>query len=185
MTSLTIDQMIVHVLRREGGYVNHPNDRGGPTNYGITRRALSTWRGHQVAADDVRNLSQQEAIAIYKTRYFTRPKLHKLPADLQPQLFDMAVNHGPGRAVKLLQRVINQAGFGPLEEDGRMGPATAGAARRALDGMHNYLHNALVDERLGFYRRIVARNPSQGVFLKGWTRRAKEFRRHIRASEVA
>lgn len=176
---LTIDQMIADVLRREGGYVNHPNDRGGPTNMGITQRSLATWRGRPVSVTEVRDLTQEEAVRIYRTRYFTGPQLDRLPASLQPQLFDMAVNHGPGRAVKLLQQVINQAGFGPLETDGRVGPATAGAAGRALEAMGDYLHNALVDERLAFYRRIVARNPSQGVFLKGWTKRADEFRRRV------
>lgn len=177
--TLTIEQMITDVLRREGGYVDHPNDRGGPTNMGITLRALSTFRGRDTSATDVRRLTEEEARQIYRQRYFLWPKLDRLPPSIQAQLFDMAVNHGPSRAVRMLQQVINQAGFGPIETDGRVGPATATAAGRAIEAMGDYLHNALVDERISFYRRIVSRNPSQGVFLRGWETRAAEFRREV------
>lgn len=171
-----VDSMISDILRREGGFVNHPNDRGGPTNYGVTQRALSTWRGHPASVDDVRDLTEAEAREIYRRRYFTGPRLDLLPDALQSQVFDMAVNHGPVRAVKFVQAVCNAAGFGPLEEDGIMGPRTAEVAGQALVAMAGYMHNALVDERLAFYHRLAMRDPRQQVFLKGWTRRAEEFR---------
>jgi len=174
-----IDEMISDVLEREGGYVDHPADLGGPTNMGITQRTLSTWRGHWVSADDVRALTRDEAVQIYRARYFERPRLDELPGEIQPLMFDMAVNHGPRSAVRMLQRVLNEAGFGPLAVDGLIGRRSLAAARAAQRVMGPYLVNALVDERLAFYRRIVARHPSQRVFLRGWTRRAESFRQSI------
>lgn len=171
--------MIADVIRREGGYVDNPADRGGPTNMGITRQALATWRGTPVTADDVRELTREEAASIYRTRYYEQPNIDILHERIRPELFDMSVNHGPANAVRMLQQVLNEAGFGPLQVDGLIGPRTIDAATRAEQAMGDYLVNALVDERLFFYRRLVARRPSQRVFLRGWVKRAEQFRRVV------
>ena len=174
---MNIDSLIDDVLRREGGFVDHPADRGGATNYGITRTTLAHWRGTtSVSAEDVETMTRDEARAIYRARYFIEPKIDTLPLRIQPQLFDMAVNHGPKKAVRMLQETLNAEGYGPLNTDGILGPVTrllAENAERSLDGR---LNNALVNTRICFYRNIVAANPSQRVFLKGWLRRAEEFR---------
>ncbi len=164
------------VLKHEGGFVNDPADRGGATNLGITQATLSGWRGHQVSVDDVRNLTESEAREIYETNYLKKPKIDWLPFPY-PQVFvmDMAVNHGPGRAIKILQKTINKAGFGPISVDGGMGPATKAAAERAQEEMGNYFQNALVEERKAFYEAIMAKNPSQERFRNGWMRRADSF----------
>ena len=174
-----INTMIDDVLWREGGYVNHPADKGGPTNYGITQATLTVCRGRPVTAEDVRMLPVDEARAIYRARYYLDPKIDTLPSRIQPQLFDMAVNHGPKAAVRMLQETLNAEGYGPLAQDGAVGPLTRTAAETAAGSMGGQLNNALVDMRISFYLGIVSRNPTQKVFLKGWLRRAEEFREEV------
>ena len=171
-----VSQMIDDILRREGGYVDHAADRGGPTKYGITQKALTGWRERPVTADDVRAMTEEEARNIYRAFYFERPKLNRLPETIQAQMFDITVNSGPKQAVRLLQRALNATSFGPLIEDGLLGSQTINAARHAVRILGDELNNVLVEERRDFYHAIVAFNPSQKVFLKGWLKRAEEFR---------
>ena len=173
--SRSVEQMIDDVIRREGGYVDHPQDRGGPTKFGITQATLSRHLGRPASAEDVRGLERAVAAEIYRREYYGKPRLDLLPERIQPFLFDAAVNHGPGRAVRFVQEVCNDAGFGPLAVDGACGPLTgrvAGAAERA---MGDWLLAALVEERRNFYVALVERDPAQRVFLKGWLNRLAEF----------
>lgn len=164
------------VIQNEGGYTNHSADRGGPTKYGVTQATLSRWLKRPASIDDVKNLTLEEARDIYETNYLTGPRISTLPEPLMTQMLDMSINHGPKNAIKMLQRVVNEAGFGPIDVDGVLGPQTRKCAVNGLEAMGPYFLNALVDERLDFYRAIVAHDPSQKVFLKGWTNRAEEFR---------
>lgn len=166
-----VDAMIADLIRREGGYVDHPADRGGPTNYGITQSTLADWRNAPVTASDVRALSNAEAAKIYRDRFYLAPGINHLPASLQPHVFDIAVNSGPGQAARLLQRALNILGAG-IAEDGRIGPKTLAACR----GMNSRaVNNALVGVRLEFYERLVAARPNQAAFINGWRARAKIF----------
>lgn len=171
-----VDAMIDDILRREGGFVDHPNDRGGPTNFGITLRTLASWRGGNVGRDDVRRLGQAEARTIYKDRYFVKPRIDRLPAAIQPVIFDMCINHGPGTAIKVLQEVVNGISP-PCEVDGGVGDETIESAAKALiaAGPKAFV-NKIVDRRVALFKAIVANDASQQVFLKGWLRRAEEFR---------
>ena len=170
------DNPIGLILEHEGGYVNHKADRGGPTNFGVTIDTYSKWLGREATIDDVKNMKVETAREIYETEYLTGPRIHTLPEPYpQVLILDMAINHGPRNAIKMLQRTVNLAGFGPISVDGVMGPGTRGSVERAQNAMDNYLQNAIVEERIKFYHRIVERNSSQKVFLKGWLRRANSF----------
>lgn len=164
------------ILEHEGGYVNHPNDKGGPTNFGVTQQTLSEWLGRPASIDDVKNLTEAEAREIYETRYLTGPRIHLIPDPPRTLVLDMAINHGPRNAIKMTQRVVNLAGFGIIDVDGVLGPNSRAAIERAVEAMGPYFQNALVEERIKFFKNIVARNPKQEVFLKGWLRRAESFR---------
>lgn len=163
----TIDSMLDAVIRREGGYVDHPNDRGGPTNFGITLNALTTWRQRPTTAEDVRNLGESEARAIYLARYLTEPGLNKISDPYVLSLaFDCAVNHGPQRAVRWLQKIVG------VIDDGNLGPVSE-VAINSYEPVR--LYQKLLARRIVFYGEIVDRDRSQADFILGWLRRAAEF----------
>jgi lysozyme family protein len=170
-----VEAMIEDVIRREGGFVDHPADRGGPTRFGITQAALARHRGRAVSAAEIESLSLDEARQIYRQDYYQRPRIDRLPAGIQPFVFDAAVNHGPQRAIAFVQQVCNLAGFGSLVVDGICGPRTSRAAHDAAWAMKDWLLAALVEERRNFYQAIVRADPSQAVFLEGWLNRLAEF----------
>lgn len=172
---MNVDEMILDILSKEGGFVNHPADKGGPTNFGVTQQTLSRYLERAVTVDDVRAMDIQTAKDIYELRYYRMPKIDRLPEGIQHFVFDCAVNHGPRRAVKFVQQVCNDAGFGPLETDGLMGPKTKAQAHGCYEDLGLWMLVALVDERQLFYANIVANNPSQSVFIKGWFNRARSF----------
>jgi lysozyme family protein len=171
----SIDDLLDEVITREGGFVHHPADRGGPTKFGITQATLSAWLGRPATVDEVRSLDEEPAREIYVTRYLAGPRIDTLPPEIVSQLFDMAANHGPRRAVRILQEVLNLAGWG-VDVDGVIGPQTRKAAFEAQAEMGPFLTNAIADQRTNFYRRLVAADPTQRVFLRGWLRRAEAFK---------
>lgn len=171
-----VESMIDDILRREGGYVNHPADRGGPTKFGITQKTLTRYLGHAALASEVRDLSEDVARDIYERNYFFGPRIDRLPEEIQPFIFDCAVNHGPRRAIKFVQSVCNLAGYQPaLSVDGAMGPNTRRAAFWAQEALGENFLPSLLEERRNFYRVIVETSPSQAVFLDGWMNRVDEF----------
>jgi hypothetical protein len=171
VTARALDKMIDALLIREGGYANHPKDRGGPTNMGVTQATLEAWRGRPVSIEDVKALSESEAAEIYRARYYFGPGIDRLPAALHEHVFDIAVNSGPVTAIRLLQRALNSLGT-DLREDGAMGPATATAAKAhpAAD-----VHRALVAQRLRYLNAVVENDPTQGEFINQWRERARLF----------
>lgn len=168
MTSPNFEYAVAETLKHEGGYVDHPNDPGGATNYGISLRFLKGVRP-EATADDIKNLSVAEAKGVYFA-HFWLPWYDDLPREMAYQVFDMAVNAGTKTALRLLQRALRSCGF-PLVDDGVMGPKT----RNAIDEL---LEDGIVpctsyrSERAGYYRILAAKKPSMRVFLNGWLRRA-------------
>ena len=155
------------ILRREGGFVDHPADRGGPTNFGITAKTLGDYRGRPVTVDDVRALTEAEAREIYRKHYLEGPGFNRIAhGPLRSLLVDSAVNHGPGRAVRWLQQAVG------TRTDGRIGPKTL-AALGASDAARAY--RKVLAERCKFYGQIISNDRSQAVFAKGWTARLAEF----------
>ena len=152
------------VLAEEGGFVDHPADKGGPTNRGVTLRTLEEWRGVPVSAADVRAMELPEAIDIYEANYVRAPRLDDIKDDaLFRYMVDSAVHHGPKRAIKMLQKVIG------VTADGIAGPVTLSTVNR-LRG--DQVLAALRKERVVFMARIVERDVSQVIFLEGWLARA-------------
>ena len=151
------------VLKHEGGYVNHPSDPGGATNMGITMRTLRNWRGVDVAPDDVRALTEQEARAIYRAWYWNAVKGDDLPAGVDLAVFDFAVNSGVGTAARRLQAVVN------AQQDGAIGPRTIASvhARAPSEVVDN-----LCDARMAFLRNLA----TWTTFGRGWERRVADVR---------
>lgn len=173
---MTLDRLIDAVIDREGGYVDHPADRGGPTRFGIT---LATARADGFTGD-LRALPRTRAVAIYRRRYWTEPGLDRLALHaptLAAELFDTGINMGPPVAIGFLQRALNALNRGAsdypdIAADGRIGAATLTAltaflAHRGAGGETVLLRaiEALQGER---YLTLAERRPANEAFLYGW-----------------
>ena len=102
---LSVDGLIDALIEREGGYVDHPADKGGPTCFGITE-AVARAHGY---AGAMRHLPRDEAAAIYRRLYWLRPRFDQSPARsarVAAELFDTGVNMGPAVAATFLQRAL-------------------------------------------------------------------------------
>ncbi len=171
---MNVDTLIDDVLRREGGYVNHAVDRGGPTNFGITQATLSGWLGRPATAADVEDMSPITAREIYRKQYFLAPGYDAIPDPaLQALVFDFAVNSGSGAATKALQMALQKMGLYPGAIDGAIGPQT----RQGLRGVTNWpeLYFRVKCERYELYLRFIGRDPAQVVFATGWANRMDDF----------
>ena len=172
-----VDRLIDGLIEREGGYVNHPADRGGPTNYGITA-AVARANGYSGA---MRDMPRAEAEAIYRRLNWTRPGFDAVSAvseRVAAELFDTGVNMGPAVAVTFLQRALtalNRGGqdYPDLVPDGRAGPTTLNALRAffAVRGKglgETVLLRALEALQGERYLRLAERRPANEAFLYGW-----------------
>src|SRR5829696_5104608 len=147
MTASRFEKAIEIVLQHEGGFVHHPRDPGGATKFGITRETLSRVRGRPVSIEDVRELTSAEAAAIYRWLYWDVVRADELPPGLDLAVFDLAVNSGPARAVRMLQNVLG------VTVDGIVGPETLKAAWQN-DPAETI--RRLTRARLGFLGRLAA-----------------------------
>jgi lysozyme family protein len=157
-TSSNFSQCMDAVFREEGGYTNDPLDPGGPTNFGVTIAVLKEWRGHDVTAEDIKNLTKAEAQEIYRSKYWNPMQCSDMPNGIDLEIFDFGVNAGTRAAVKMLQSVVG------VTADGSVGPITLSAVKaanpRAL--IQNYSQR-----RLDYYRAL-SEWPRFGA---GWTNR--------------
>ena len=188
--TIDVDAMIDALIDREGGYVNHLADKGGPTCFGITE-AVARAHGY---AGPMRQLPRADVAGIYRRLYWLRPRFDEIATRsgrLATELFDTGVNMGPAVAVTFLQRALtalNRGGtdYPDLTPDGRIGPATlaaldtflstrgsspavgvGGGDQQGTSGETVLLRalEALQGER---YLRLAERRPANEAFLYGW-----------------
>ena len=153
------DQIIDKVLKHEGGYVNDPNDPGGETNFGISKRAYPNV--------DIKNLTIDGAKEIYKKDYWDKTKVESVPERLRYIYFDMCVNMGMRRAVKTLQNAANNKNSNKIDVDGFIGPNTI----KALSNIEN---ERVRSYRIMYYADLITKKPTLEKFWFGWYRRASE-----------
>jgi lysozyme family protein len=176
-----VEQILDTIIGHEGGFVDDKYDKGGATKYGVSLRyakgipELDLDHDGDIDRDDIMLVDQKLARKLYKRDFYYAFGLDELPTLLQPQLFDLSVNAGGRRAVKTLQYALVSLGY-QLKIDGYNGRKTTSAAHDATKhiGLKS-VNEEVVRERINFYHRIVAKNPSQKRFLNGWTKRAKSF----------
>lgn len=154
----TFEICLQHVLKHEGGYVDHPVDPGGATNMGITRKTLAAWRGYPVTKDEMRSLTVEETSRIYRAKYWNLVRGDDLPPPLALVAFDCAVNQGPARAKRWLQESVGAVA------DGVIGPNTVAKAN-AVDTARAVIE--LSARRMWHYTGLSI----WPTFRKGWTRR--------------
>lgn len=180
-----IDAIIGSIIAVEGRiFTNDPNDPGGPTKFGITLKALSSYRGHPCTADDVRNLQESEARDIYYQFYVTKPKFGPVLA-LAPKLgaecVDSGVNCGTERACMWLQTALNAFNrsnitppdYPELKVDGDLGPKTIGALGtfirlRGATLAETVLLRAMNSQQGAYYLSLGLKDPKFESFMFGW-----------------
>ena len=149
------------ILHHEGGYVNHPKDPGGETNLGVTKRVYEDFGGEK----EMKDLTKEDVEPIYKKNYWDRVKGDDLPEGLDLSIFDFAVNAGPGRAAKFIQRLVNTT------VDGGIGPNTLKCINYHVE---HYGISTTIDqyqsERQNYYESLS----NFETFGRGWTRRVDE-----------
>jgi lysozyme family protein len=154
--------------RKAVGYVNDPLDQGGETKFGVAKNANPDL--------DIHSLDWDATMRVYYRRYWLAANCDDL-AEFAPRLavlhFDIAVNHGVGRAGKFLQKAVGAA------VDGDVGPGTLALVKTAVAAGEIAACNDVCDQRVAFYHAIVANKPEQVRFLKGWLRRASELRAFV------
>ena len=181
MKSYTKDWVIADKTGVEGGYVNDPNDRGGETNHGITKRVARAF-GYTGKMID---LTVEQAIAIYDERYWEPLKLDKINhmcPILSDWLFDFGINAGiatAGKALQLHLNVLNNGEryYNDLAVDGIIGGATLRAlhaymSKRGGHGVANLIF-ALVAHQFAHYVSISNTREANEKFTYGWLTRAR------------
>ena len=152
--SKNFQKSLKRVLKHEGGYVNHPSDPGGETNFGITKSTARSYGYH----GSMRTIPMTVVEKIYKSQYWDAMSCENFDFALAYQLFDAAVNHGLLNARKILQRTIK------VKDDGTIGAVSLAAIRQLDTADLVQMFNA---ERISFYTRIS----TFPTFGRGWMNR--------------
>jgi len=155
------EKMIAH----EGGYVDHPQDPGGRTNLGVTQRVWEEWMGRPVSEKEMRALTPTMVKPLYKRKYWDAIRADELVDGVDYCVFDVAVNSGPGRAIKFLQSCVG------VTADGGFGPATLAAVEKAEEDPAR-LVELYCAKRLEFLQSLKTFE----TFGKGWSRRVAEVK---------
>jgi len=147
------DECFTRLMGNEGGYSNNPKDPGGETNWGVTKKSYP--------ALNIKNLTQDDAKAIYKRDFWDACRCEELFPVLAFAVFDCAVNSGCRQAVELLQQALG------VDDDGVFGRVTM---RRVNDEDASVLTAKYLGRRLGFMTNLRPWD----TFSKGWARRIAE-----------
>jgi lysozyme family protein len=154
----------------EGGYVDHPDDPGGKTNFGITELTARNL-GHEGKMED---LTLEKAKELYYRNYWKNQKYNKiLNRDIAKEMFDQAVNMGPNTANKNLQKAYNLLTLNTITEDGIIGPKT-------LEAVNNYakptaLFNLLNGYQIKHYITLAENSDKFKSFIAGWINKRIEI----------
>lgn len=175
-------------LKWEGGLSDDPQDKGGLTKYGISMAYLQDMARTRpsvlrdilgtstVTRQLVKSLTQAQAGALFKFSFWDPFQLDDQSLSVALCVYDMNLNHGSFNAMKIVQRAANlmPSVMPKLSVDGKFGPKTRSAMRflNCPNGI-----GAIANKRQAFYDAIVRNNPSQKVFIKGWTRRCSDMKR--------
>jgi lysozyme family protein len=152
------------ILEREGGWVDRAEDRGGPTNMGITiGTAREVW-GTTFTVYQLRNITMHMAEEVYRNRY-AAPFEGIIDDDLFDLVVDTAVNNGRGRAAIWLQRAAG------VVEDGSIGPVTLAK----VNAWPVKMYYGVIGIRMKAYGALISQNHSQAIFAAGWLNRLAEF----------
>ena len=176
-----MDEVINHILKKEGGYVDDKDDSGGVTNYGITQKSWNEYPSKlKTLSTRVKNISKEDAYAYYIWR-FHKKKIPLLPQELWLPVFDFEVNAGRN-AIECLQKIINdynQTLQTDLKVDGIIGEKTKNLIDE-IDDLAFEIVRQYTQSRIGYYFHICWVTPNKYKFLRGWVNRAMDSFVHER-----
>lgn len=160
---------IDYVLHNEGGFVDHPNDPGGATNMGVTIRNLAAYRECFVTKEDIKNLTLEEAVGIYRKMFWDKLLLDKVNSDaVATCIFDAAVLFGPVPSTRMAQEATNLSSDVVLLIDGYLGPMTVEALNTVDETQFINVFHGLLSYRID---NLATRKPDLAQFKKGWENR--------------
>lgn len=155
-------QAVEVVLKHEGGYVNNPNDPGGETKYGISKRSYPHL--------DITGLTREQAIEIYRQDWWEKYQYGKIEnLKVATKVFDLSVNMGPAQAHMILQGAVNFVIDSGLKVDGILGPKTL-VATNAVDA--EKVRQVMRYKAAEYYYALAKRRAESRAFLMGWLNRA-------------
>jgi lysozyme family protein len=157
------------VRDRRGNVIaeHDPHDPGGVTKYGIDKAAHPN-----LSVSDIENLTEAQAIAIYKKENWENTHAVDLPKRFAQVVFDMSVLDGTSRAIRFLQRAVG------AEVDGEVGPDTISTTNEAAstNAKQNTALDIMLDLREQRYRDLVVAKPGLQRYLQGWLNRSHDLR---------
>lgn len=160
MYSEKFEKAFEYVIENEGGYVHDPQDSGGETKYGISKRSYPSL--------NIKELTLEDAKEIYHRDFWLKGKFEEITdINVAIKLFDLSVNVGMTQSNRLIQRALRSVGE-VVTEDGIIGPITLAAVNKSPT---RELLAALKSEAAGYYRLLAQANPGQKKFLNGWLNR--------------
>ena len=197
---MTVDQIIQDIIDLEGGFVDNPDDRGGPTNFGVTLATFRAWRETRASIDELRDMEMGEAHTLLKTLYFFQPNINLLDPTIQAVVSDSYVMSGP-HAIRDMQKAINKSAKIDILVDGVIGPVTARASiTEAMDRASPLITRITVARSMRLARVVAAnrrrfkshivtaarisveavqdvlsKDRDQSRFLAGWMARSLSF----------
>ena len=148
------------VLLDEGGYVCNPDDPGGATKFGISKRSYPDL--------DIENLTREEATAIYYRDFWVTPHLDLLPAAIAAKILNLSADVGSPVAIGFLQKALSHTGRN-VAYDGVCGPETAAAAKSMPA---EWLLTEIRVVAAHYYRVLAWGDGKDDQFLEGWLNRA-------------
>ena len=157
------DACFNHLIKHEGGYVDHPQDPGGRTNLGVTQAVWEDWLDRAVTEENMKALTPAKVAPLYREMYWDRIKADKLPSGVDYCVFDAAVNSGVSRAAKWLQTTVGAVADGVIGEQ---------TLKQVLLTNPQMLIDKYAANRLAFLQRLT----TWPTFGKGWERRVEEVR---------
>lgn len=177
-------EIINRVLKHEGGFINHKNDPGGATKWGVSLRWLQKQSDSDlidgdldndgdIDVDDIKEVDKEDASRFYYKNWWNRHNYSSYEKPVGEKLFDMAINMGSEQAHKLLQRALNMLGEDLVVDGIIEGPNTQESLTRH-DAQQ--IVDALCDTQLDFYQSLVEQDDKYAAFIEGWTKRAEAFR---------
>lgn len=178
---MTIKQKIIdQIIATEGGYVNHPDDPGGETMYGITENVARQY-GYE---GDMQKIPRNLAVSIYTHTYWDSLNLNNLEPispSLAYELADTGVNVGVTRVAKWFQQCLNafnrdQRLYNDLKVDGKIGPKTLDALKSYMRTRHVKVLIRAVNAMQGMhYLELAQKDKKFEEFTYGWFLNRVEF----------